>query len=156
MSYNMQDMYFDTILLGVKSSQPKNIYKEISSHVSGLIGTPEDFLLNMIMKNQEEQNSGVQNGVSIIHAQLPRLTRPIILFAKLEKEADFHAADGKFVDMVALILSPEFEGVKHLQRLSAVTRFFNDEETRNTLRKADSADLIRNAVRDINTLRKVA
>ena len=58
--------------------------------------------------------------------------------------------------MIALVLSPEFEGSKHLQRLAMVTRFFNDTYVRNALRQANSYDDIRMVVKDVNERRKAA
>ena len=156
MTDNMHDIYFDTILLDLKAKNTTQVYQRISKHVSSLIGTPEKFLLDVIIDNEETQNSGVENGVSIIHARLPRLTRPIIVFSTIENPIDFKAADGKFVDMAVLVLSPEFEGTKHLQRLAMVTRFFNNKETRMTLRSAQNIDNVRSVIKEVNLLKKVA
>ena len=152
----MNEMYFDTILMDVKATNAKQVYQKLAEHVANLIGTPEQFLLEMITDNEERHNSGVSHGVAIAHAQLPRLTRPMIIFSKIEDLVDFHAADGEPVDMVALVLSPEFEGSKHLQRLARVTRFFNEAETRMALRNADDFEAVRNVVKEANALKKAA
>ena len=78
MSNNIQDMFVDTIISDLKASNKKEVYKKLANHVATLIGTPENFLLDIINKNEQQQNSSMGNGVAIAHAQLPRLTRPII------------------------------------------------------------------------------
>ena len=83
MSNNIHEVHFDTVLMNLKSTSAKGIYKKLSKHVSNLIGTPEKFLLDAIMKNEENKNSGTENGVAIVHARLPRLTRPIIIYSKI-------------------------------------------------------------------------
>lgn len=156
MTDNMQEVYFDTIIMDLKAANAKEVYKKLSNHVSNLIGTAEKFLLDTIIENEENKNSGIGGGIAVVHARLPRLTRPIIIYSKIIDPIDFSAADGELVDIVTLVLSPEFEGSKHLQRLAMVTRFFNHEETRTALRNAEDFECVRTIVSEINERKKAA
>ena len=153
---NMQEIYFDTIIPDIKVSNEKQVFNKITNHVSNIIGTSEKMLMQTLMENDENKNAGIGNGVAIAHARLPRLTRPILVYATLNNAVEFNAVDDQPVDLVAVVLSPDFEGPKHLQRLSNVTRFFRNNETCNALRDADGYDGIRNAVKHINEIKKAA
>ena len=156
MSNNIQDMFVDTIINDVKASSKKEVYKKLATHVATLIGTPEKFLLDIINKNEQQQNSAMGNGVAIAHAQLPRLTRPMIVLAKMSDGIDFMADDREPVDLITLVLSPEFEGPTHLQRIAMVARFFNDETARKNLREAENYEDIRSTIKQMNERKKVA
>ena len=153
---NNNQMHIDTILPNLKASNSKQVFQKLSTHISNIIGTPDKKLFDIFVRQEDSLNSGIGHGVAIAHAKLPRLTRPMIIYSKLEKSVHFNAADGELVDMVAVVLSPEFEGTKHLQRLAMVTRFFNDKQAREILHEANDFESIRNAVKIINERKKAA
>ena len=138
-----QDIYFDTIILDVKANNVKQVFQQLSQHVSSLIGSCEEFLSDSLLQREQHQNSGIGNGVAIIDAKLPRLTRPMVVYAKIEKDVEFNAADGEPVDIVVLVLSPEFEGTQHLQRLASISRFFRSKENLLNLREAKDYQSVR-------------
>lgn len=153
---NNTEMNIDIILPNLKASNAKQVFQKLSEHVSNMIGTPEKKLYNLLVKQEDSLNSGIGNGVAIAHAKLPRLTRPMIIYTKLENPVHFDAADGELVDMVAVVLSPEFEGVTHIQRLAMVTRFFSNKEARDMLHDAEDFEDIRNTITIMNARKKAA
>lgn len=66
-------------------------------------------------------------GVAIPHARVPGLRRPVAAFLRLATPADFGAADGRPVDLVFGLLSPDQAGTSHLQALAAISRLMRDE-----------------------------
>ena len=52
---------------------------------------------------------------------------------------DFESVDGKFVDLVCLLLVPEESGADHLKALSRLSRLFRDETVTAQLRKAKTS-----------------
>ncbi len=150
------EMHIDTIIPSLKAANSKQVFQKLSQHISNIIGTPQKKLYSLLVTQEDSLNSGIGHGVAIAHTKLPRLTRPIILYARLESSVHFNATDGELVDMVVIILSPEFEGNKHLQRLAMVTRFFTDKSTRETLHDAQDYETIRHAVELINARKKAA
>ncbi len=156
MANDIQKIEFDSILIELKTSGVKHALKTLSTHVHRLIGAPEDKIFTQIIALEKEGTSAIGNGVSIPHMRLPRLTRSMTIFAKLSSSVDFGANDGEPVDMICLVLSPEFEGTKHLQRLHTVTRFFNNKEIREALRGAEDKDDVRMILKQENHLRLAA
>ena len=153
---NNNEMNIDIILPNLKASNAKQVFQKLSEHVCNMIGTPEKKLYNLLVKQEDSLNSGIGHGVAIAHAKLPRLTRPMIIYSKLEVPVHFDAADGELVDMIAVVLSPEFEGGTHLQRLAMATRFFSNKEARELLHDAEDFEEVRNVVKMINARKKAA
>lgn len=147
---------FDSIIMDLKTTSVKETFLKLSAHINRLIGTPEKVIFNHLMELENKSSSGIGKGVSIPHMRLPRLTRPITVFAKLSSNVDFNSSDGEPVDIVGLVLSPEHEGPKHLQRLAATTRFFNNAETLTNLRMCEDKDDVKMVLKQKNDLRIAA
>lgn len=147
---------FDLILMDLKSTNVKDTYSKLSAHIHRIIGTSEKTILNHLMTLEKEQGSGIGKGVAIPHMRLPRLTRPLTIFAKLSSTVDFKANDGEPVDIVCLVLSPEFEGPKHLQRLSQTTRLLNDTHLLEKLRSTQDKDDVKMIMKEKNNARLAA
>lgn len=156
MTKEMTTLNFDSIITDLKATNVKQVFQKLSHHVHRLIGTPESTILETLISFEKEGTSGIGGGVAISHMRLPRLTHPMIIYAKSSNDINFQAHDGEFVDLICLVLSPEHEGVKHLQRLSKVTRFFNDKNFCDMLRHAEDKADIRQALKIMNHSRVAA
>ena len=63
----------------------------------------------------------------------------VIEILSLQKGIDFDAYDGKEVDLVAVLISPEESGEDHLQALAAFSRILKNAEACKQLRQAKTA-----------------
>lgn len=97
---------------------------------------------DQLLAQETRQSSGIGDGVALPHLKLRGLARPHILFARLQKPVDFAAVDGRPVDLLVLLLSPESDGPLHLRRLARLTRILRDETLRRHLRGTDDPDTL--------------
>lgn len=155
MTDDIQEFYFDSIIANLKVSSSQDVFKKLSEHTSNLIGTSQKFLYETLTEQEAQDSPGVGNGVAITHMRLPRLTKPFIIFAKLNNSVDFQSLDNEPVDMVCMVLSPDFEGAKHLSRLAQVSRIFNNKELCYELRETKDKEDIKMVMRSFNE-RKMA
>lgn len=155
MSNNIQELHFDSILPELKVTSSKQVFQKLSERTARLIGTSEKNLLDTFLAQEQKLSSGIGQGVAIPHMTLPRLTKPLVIFARLSRPVDFDAVDEEPVDLVCLVLSPSFEGPKHLRRLSRITRFFANSLFCDQLREAQDTDDIRLILKELNN-RKLA
>ena len=81
-----------------------------------------------------------QAGVSLFHAFVPGLGRPVATFARLKPAIRFGAADGAPTDLVALLLSPAESTADHLRALARIARTLRDSAVRSLLRAAEGRD----------------
>lgn len=154
MTHNIHELRFDSILPDLKVTGRKQVFQSLTAHVEKLIGTPADLLMSEL--EEQQHNSAIVNGISIPHAKLPRLTKPLIVFTRLIRPIDFNAADNLPVDLVCLVLSPIHDGPIHLRRLAKVSRFFNNSNFCDALRNAQSSDDVKTVVAEVNKQRLAA
>lgn len=156
MTNNIHELRFDSILPDLKVTSAKQVFQKLAKHAFRLIGTPEKKLLNNLLQQEQGESSGIGQGIAIVHMRLPRLTKPFVVFTKLTHTVDFDSIDGEPVDLVCLVLSPEYEGPKHLRRLAKVSRFFKDKQFCDSLRAAHSADDVSMILKEINNQKMAA
>ena len=156
MTNNINELRLDSILPDIKVTSAKQVLQKLAKHTFRLIGTPEKTLLNNLLQQEQEESSGIGNGVAIVHMRLPRLTKPFIVFTRLTHMVDFKAIDDEPVDLACLVLSPEYEGPKHLRRLAKVSRFFSNKAFCDKLRNAADTDEIRMVLKEINDQKMAA
>jgi len=87
-------------------------------------------------------STGFGRAVAIPHAKLPDIDHCIGIFLRLSEPAPFEAHDGKPVDLVFALLSPEKSGVEHLKALAAASRFLRDDNMVAKLRGASGQDAL--------------
>ena len=148
-------LHFDSIISNLNADTTKQVLQKLSEHISNLVGTSQKTVYETLVEQERQQSSGIGRGVAIAHMRLPRLTRPLTIFAKLEKSIDFQSVDGEPVDLICLVMSPEHEGSQHLNRRASVSRNFNDVDLCNRLRGAEDAGDIKMLIKQFNE-RKLA
>jgi PTS system nitrogen regulatory IIA component len=99
-------------------------------------------VLDKIQEREKLGSTGFGRGVAIPHARVPGVTRPMSAVLRLEAPVDFDAVDGRPVDLVFGLLSPEHAGATHLHALAAISRMMRDEAMHAALVQATSAEAI--------------
>ncbi len=156
MTNKLDELYFDSIILDRNANNMKQSYQILADHISQLIGTPKQYIIDYLLISEKNETSAIGHGISIPHMRLERLTRPMIVFMKLEKGIENKSFDEIPVDLFCLVLSPDYEGIKHLQRLSMVSRCFKNSDFRKNLRMAVTNNDVRHAVKTLNQHRAAA
>lgn len=151
-----RELYFDSIVMDVKVSSQQQLFEKLADHVSMLIGTPKLTFQKQLIEQEKKQSSTIGHGVFVPNACLPRLTRPMFIFLKLDKGIDCNAQDSELVDMVCLVLSPVSESVFHLRRIAKAARFLSDKEFLRQLRAAENKNDVQAALNRTNTNRFAA
>lgn len=85
-------------------------------------------------------STGVGGGIAVPHARVASLTRPSGFVARLDRPVAFDAVDGRPVDLVFLLLSPQADG-EHLRALAAVSRRLRTPGVAEAMRTAAPAAL---------------
>jgi PTS system nitrogen regulatory IIA component len=98
--------------------------------------------LDALMARETVGSTGVGRGVAIPHARVPGLRAVHAVAARLEKPIDFDAMDGEPVDLLVALFAPPEAGSEHLRALARVSRLLRQDDVRQQLRAAQSADAI--------------
>lgn len=124
------------------ASDKRHALHSLATEVGRHAGLPAATVVSAIMETADVPSYGPGGGVALPHALLPGIESPMALFARLEPPVEFGAADGRPVDLVMLLLSPQNDPHDHLRALACIARRLSDESVRRNLRAADSRELI--------------
>ena len=131
-----------SILMGLKSNSKRQLLQDFAVKAAEITGLNERTIFDTIMERENLGSTGFGEGTALPHGRFEGLNRVYGLFARLNSPVDFEAIDGKPVDLIFMLLSPEGNGADHLTALAQASRFLKDESTRNKLRQISSSQEI--------------
>jgi PTS system nitrogen regulatory IIA component len=99
-------------------------------------------VLDALVEREAAGSTGVGHGVAVPHARLEGLKRMRGVFVRLEQPVDFAAVDDQPVDLFFALFAPRDAGADHLRALARVSRLLRQNELREQLRKARTADAV--------------
>jgi len=133
----------ERIVCNLSSQSKKRTLEEISERISSCdarVTTNEVF--DSLLARERLGGTGIGHGVAIPHGRLKNTEQTIGAFIKLDKAIDFDSLDNQPVDLIFALLVPEHSTQEHLQVLASIASMFNDEQAREKLRHASSAEEI--------------
>ena len=136
----------ETILPDLKATSKKQALQEMASYAASQLNIEDRAILDVLLERERLGSTGVGEGVAIPHGKLIRLNKLYLLFARLAKPIPFDAADGRPVDLMFLLLTPENAGGDHLTALAKVSRLLHNEKMCSLLRGSESAEAIYSAI----------
>ena len=129
------------VACNLQALSKKRALEELSVLISS--GEPKvttNEVFDSLLARERLGGTGIGHGVAIPHGRLKNIKQAIGAFIKLQDAVDFDAIDNQRVDLVFALLVPEDSTAEHLQILAQIAAMFNDEQTREKLRQAGSAD----------------
>lgn len=93
-----------------------------------------------VLEREKILSTGVGNGFAIPHAKTNAVDGFLLAVAKLEQPIDFNAHDGQPVKLIFLLVGKETLVSEHIKMLSRISRLINNDEFREKLFSASSAD----------------
>jgi nitrogen PTS system EIIA component len=129
----------DAVVPSLKVSTKKQALQEISERASVIAGLPAREIFDALLQRERLGSTGVGGGIAIPHGKLPRVSRMLGVFARLDRPIDYEALDGEPVDLIFLLLAPEAAGADHLKALSRVARALRDSSLTARLRATKDA-----------------
>ena len=130
----------DSVVVGLKAGNKRQLLQDLSVKAAALTDINERTIFDTLLERENLGSTGFGNGTALPHARIPELKKVYGIFARLNSPIDFEAIDGKPVDLVFVLLSPEGSGADHLTALAKVSRILKDEATCTKLRQVDSAE----------------
>ena len=95
-----------------------------------------------VYAREQEGSTGIGEGIAIPHGKGDCVSKPGLAAMVVKDGVDFDSLDGKPVDLVFMLISPENSGADHLTALAALSRILKTEGSCDKLRKARSTDEI--------------
>ena len=135
----------ERIILTLHAANKQQVVDKLSRVTAANIGLNAELLSQSVLMREDLTTFGVGRGIAIPHAIVGGIAEPVGAFARLKQPVDFGASDGRFADLVFLLLAPDTRAGILLLALSCVARRLRDPEVARRLRaefKAEAAHVI--------------
>lgn len=136
----------DRVMAETKASNWKQAFRLIAAQAAQDTGLSEENIAARLVEDEHRAPSAIGRGVALPHLTFSGLRRPYRLFMVFEKPIAMAALDGRPVDLLLLLLSPEgataAERALHLRRLYRASRFLANTELCDKLRGAGTPDAV--------------
>ncbi|WP_137680486.1 PTS sugar transporter subunit IIA [Aurantiacibacter suaedae] len=126
----------------VDAATKDDILQQLSELFARAYALDATQVLEALLERESLGSTGFGRGVAIPHARIAGIKRPIGALLRLERPADFAAADGMPVDLVFGLLSPEGSGAMHLYALAEISRLMRDEDVHEALSDAPDGEAL--------------
>lgn len=112
--------------------------------VSGLLAggdanLTEVEIFDCLVARERLGSTGLGHGIALPHGRIKGLKRIMGALVRLDQGVDFDAIDGARVDIVCALVVPAEATEEHLQLLASLAALFGETDTRDRLRRAESA-----------------
>ncbi len=140
---NIADIISKSAVLDhVQAASKRELVQCLAEKISTLAGLDERVIFDAVWERENLGSTGYGEGVAFPHARIEGLDKVCGMFARLDEPVDFDSLDGKPVDLVFLLISPENSGADHLTALAALSRILKTAGSCEKLRKARTIDEI--------------
>ena len=102
-----------------------------------------DSIVKAVMKREELGSTGIGRGVAVPHTKHPSVDRLVGTVGVSPGGVDFDSLDGEKVQLFFLLISPPDRPGDHLRALENISRQLRDETFCRFLKKAKTAEDIR-------------
>jgi PTS system nitrogen regulatory IIA component len=126
----------------IRADSKPAILDLLADRFASVYGLDRAGVLSRIQDREKLGSTGFGRGVAIPHARVPGVTRPVAAVLRPIAPVAFDAVDGRPVDIVFGLLSPEHAGATHLHALAAISRLMRDESMHTALLQAPGPEAI--------------
>lgn len=126
--------------LRVRAASKPALLAEIAKRAAASCGVPDTAIGQALAAREALGSTGFGNGIAVPHARLAGLSNLFCAVLVLEKPVAYDAVDGRPVDLVFLLLSPEGGNTAHLAMLAAASRRLRQSDVAAALRHASTPE----------------
>lgn len=96
--------------------------------------------LDAVFVREQTRSTGIGSGIAIPHGKCKGVKELVMAIGIAHEPIDFESVDGKPVTIIILLVSPIDQTGPHIQALAQISRLMLDEQFRQSLEKAGSAE----------------
>lgn len=135
----------DCVKVFVENKEKEYVITELVDLVdsSGLL-TNRDVALNAVLERERTRSTGTGAGIAIPHGKCDAVKEIVMAVGIAKDPIEFESVDGKPVTILFLLISPSNQTGAHIQALASISKLMLNEEFRQAIEKADSADEVYN------------
>jgi fructose-specific phosphotransferase system IIA component len=99
-----------------------------------------DIALEAVLARERTRSTGTGAGIAIPHGKCNAVKELVMAIGIAHEPIEFESVDGKPVTILILLVSPADQTGPHIQALARISRLMLDEEFKQKLEKAATAD----------------
>ena len=130
------------IVVGLKAQSKRQLLQELAQKAAEITNISERTIFDSLLERENLGSTGFGGGTALPHARIAEAEKVCGIFAKLNAPVDFEAIDGKPVDLIFMLISPEGSGADHLTALAKASRILKDEATCSKIRQISKKEEI--------------
>ncbi len=130
----------DAINVNLQARDKKGVIDEMVTPVASIAGTGQEELVKVLLERERLGSTGIGGGIGIPHGKLKDLESLVLGFGLSHQGVDFESMDGRPTHIFFLLMTPENSAGVHLKLLARISRLLKDEDFKQKLLQAASAD----------------
>lgn len=128
------------VFADLKAGSKRDLLQELADKAAKALDIDSRVIFDALLERESLGSTGFGEGTAFPHARIPDVKKVKAFFAKTDQPIDFESADGKPVDLVFMLISPENSGADHLTALATISRVLKDEQRCAKLRECTRRD----------------
>lgn len=101
-----------------------------------------DVVLDAVLMREKTRSTGIGAGIAIPHGKCNAVKELVMAIGITKEPIDFESVDSRPVAIIILLVSPADRTGPHIQALAKISRLMLDEEFKQSLEKASSAEQV--------------
>ncbi|MEX0654109.1 MAG: PTS sugar transporter subunit IIA [Phycisphaeraceae bacterium] len=97
-------------------------------------------LKQAVWQRETTRTTGIGHGIAIPHGKSAGVDQLCMAIGRTAEPLEFKAIDGKPVDLILLLVSPQDQTGPHIQALAKISRMLTDDAFRSALKSAPDAE----------------
>jgi fructose-specific phosphotransferase system IIA component len=99
-------------------------------------------VLDAVLAREETRSTGIGSRIAIPHGKCKAVKELVMAIGIAKEPIDFKSVDGKPVTIIILLVSPADQTGPHIQALAQISRLMLNEEFKEELERATSAEQV--------------
>ncbi|MEX0744681.1 MAG: PTS sugar transporter subunit IIA [Phycisphaeraceae bacterium] len=99
-----------------------------------------DQLKEAVWQRETTRTTGIGHGIAIPHGKSAGVAELCMAIGRTAEPLEFKAIDGKPVDLILLLVSPQDQTGPHIQALAKISRMLTDDAFRSALKAAETGE----------------
>ena len=141
--YSLASLLGDRVVEMMATNQQEAIFELAQIMVKQHIINETNMITNSIAERERLSSTGIGNGIAIPHCRLSGIDKTYVAARLLRHPVDWKAPDGKPIELLFLILTPDGKPEEHLKSIRAIATAVRQHDLKTEFMKAlRSVDLV--------------
>lgn len=133
--------------LDIKTTSKVETIKYLASLISENINDTDEYI-KAVMDREAMSTTGIGDGIAIPHGKSKAVTVPTVAFGRTERGIEWESLDDEPANLIFLIAVPDGAGDEHLQILKKLAISLMDEDFKEKLVNACTAEQVEELLGD--------